>query len=107
MPKFHKKWSTKWSYSTNNQPANADIHHGIVRLDENSKHVVLPKIGCVRVKAHRQLSDGWHISTATITEEKSGKWYISLLVEVGQVAAWGQTGSMIGIDMGLARFLTT
>lgn len=106
MPKFHKKWSTKWSYSTNNQPANADIHHGSVRLDENNKYVVLPKIGSVRVKTHRQLIDNWHISTATITEEKSGKWYITLLVEVGDVATWDKTGSAVGIDLGLSRFLT-
>lgn len=106
MPKFHKKWSTRWSYSTNNQPANADIHHGSVRLDENNKHVVLPKIGSVRVKAHRQLIDNWHISTATITEEKSGKWYITLLVEIGDVTAWDKTGSVVGIDLGLSRFLT-
>lgn len=107
MPKLHKKWSSKWSYSTNNQPATADIYHGSIRLDATNKHLTLPKIGGIRVKLHRQLERDWHISTATVTEEKSGKWYITLLVEVGCIPEWPKTGSIIGVDLGLARFLTT
>ena len=66
-------------------------------------------VGHVRVRLHRPLPEGAKLGQVTIKREGAGRrarWYVILPVEVpDQVLP--VTGSRIGIDLGIASFLTT
>lgn len=72
FPKFKSKKKNKNSYTTNNQNGTVSI------LD---KKLRIPKVGLVRMKQHRVISDTEKIKSATITKTPSGKYYVSILVE--------------------------
>ena len=91
FPKFKKK-SHRQSYKTNN-------NNGSIAL-ENS-HVKLPKVGWVKVKAHRQISGG--IKSVTISMTPTGKYYVSMLCEV-EITPLPKTNSSVGIDLGISDF---
>ena len=74
FPKFKSKHYDKKSYTTNNQG-------GTIRLID-SKTIRLPKLKDVRIKLHRQLPKDAVIKSATISKTPTGKYYISVLVEL-------------------------
>ena len=91
FPKFKKK-SHSQSYQTNNQ-------RGSIALD--GRFIKLPKVGWVRVKAHRQIEGV--IKSATISTTSIGVYYVSILCET-EIAPLPKTNSSIGIDLGLSDF---
>lgn len=91
FPKFKKK-SHSQSYQTNNQ-------RGSIALD--GRFIKLPKVGWVRVKAHRQIEGV--IKSATISTTPKGVYYVSILCET-EIAPLPKTNSSIGIDLGLSDF---
>ena len=70
FPKYKKKGKCRYSYTTNNQ-------NGTIEIGKN--HIKLPKVGNVKAVIHRKPEDNWHIKSATISMEKDGKYYISVL----------------------------
>ena len=72
FPKFRCKKSGRTSYTTNNQNGTVRIEDGKLRL---------PKVGFVRVKQHREIPEGHTIKSATVSQEPSGKYYVSILTE--------------------------
>ena len=93
FPKFKKK-SHRQSYKTNNINNNSSI-----ALDNG--FVKLPKVGWVRVKAHRQLNGV--IKSATISLTPTGKYYVSILCEV-EIDSLPKTNSSVGVDLGISDF---
>lgn len=91
FPKFKKK-SHVQSYKTNSRKGSIVIENG---------HIKLPKVGWVRVKAHRQISGV--IKSATISMTPSGKYHISILCET-DITPLPKTNSSVGIDLGLSDF---
>lgn len=91
FPKFKKK-SHAQSYKTNNQNGGIALDNGYVKL---------PKVGRVRVKAHRQISGV--IKSATISMTPTGKYYISILCDT-EITTLPKTNSSVGIDLGLSDF---
>ena len=91
FPKFKKK-SHRQSYKTNNQKGSIALGDG---------HVKLPKVGWVRVNAHRQINGV--IKSATISMTPTGKYHISILCET-EIASLPKTNSSVGIDLGLSDF---
>lgn len=91
FPKFKKK-SHGQSYKTNNQKGSIALLDGKVKL---------PKIGWVKVKAHRQINGV--IKSATISMTPTGKYYVSILCET-EIAPFPKTNSSVGIDLGLSDF---
>lgn len=91
FPKFKKK-SHNQSYKTYNQKGSIALENGYVKL---------PKIGWVRVKAHRQPTG--IIKNATISMTPTGKYYVSILCET-EITPLPKTGSSVGIDLGLSDF---
>lgn len=89
-PKFKSKHKCRWSYTTDNN-SNA------VRFDGN--RLKLPKVGYIKVVEHR-LHEG-RILTATISKERSGEYYASVLCEIEQPKSLPVTDKVIGIDLGL------
>ena len=91
FPKFKKK-SHRQSYKTNNQNGTIALLNGKVKL---------PKIGWVKVKAHRQVEG--IIKSATISMTPSGKYHVSILCET-ELTPLPKTNSSVGIDLGISDF---
>ena len=93
-PRFKSKHSHSQSYRTRNQA------NGIRII---GKRIKLPKIGLVRIKQSRDF-DG-RILSATVSRAASGKYYVSLCVEVEKGSlSCPNDGKQIGIDVGLKVF---
>ena len=93
FPKFKKK-SHRQSYKTNN-----NSNKGRIILENG--YVKLPKVGWVKVKAHRQING--IIKSATISMTPTGKYHISILCEI-EIASLPKTNSSIGVDIGVSDF---
>lgn len=97
FPKFKsKKKMSHQSYKTNN-------NQGIMVINNN--RIKLPKVGWVKVKAHRQVKG--LIKSATISKTTTGKYFISILCEIeieNNIKIFPKTNSSIGVDLGLEHF---
>ena len=91
FPKFKSK-KVAQSYQTNNQKGTIALLDGEVKL---------PKVGWVKVKAHRQVKGV--IKSATISKTATGKYFISILCEE-EILPLPKTDSTLGIDLGLKNF---
>ena len=96
FPKFKSKKNRHYSYKTNNQNGSITI---------SDKYIKLPKIGLVRVKKHRGF-DGI-IKSATVSQEPSGKYYVSVLVDCKEQEKLPKSNNKVGIDLGLKEFAIT
>lgn len=91
FPKFKKKRYSQ-SYKTNNQKGSIVLENGAIKL---------PKVGWVRVKAHRDIEGV--IKSATVSMTTTGKYYVSILCE-SEILPLPKTGSNVGIDLGISDF---
>lgn len=96
FPKFKSKKSHKFSYTTNNQGGNIYV---------SDKYIKLPKIGLVRVEKHREF-DGL-IKSVTVSQNPSGKYYVSVLVNQDEKEKLPISNNEIGIDLGIKEFVIT
>lgn len=95
FPKFKSKHKSKASYTTNNQGGNIRMEDGKIKL---------PKIGFVKVKEHRKFEGV--IKSCTISMNKSGKYFVSILVKSkGKETETAER--KIGIDLGISDFAIT
>lgn len=96
FPKFKSKKNHRYSYTTNNQGGNIYV---------SDRYIKLPKIGLVRLKKHRDF-DGL-IKSVTISQNPSGKYYVSVLVEQKEKEKLSFGINVIGIDLGIKEFAIT
>ena len=75
-------------------------------IEVNCTHIKLPKIGWVRYRDQRTGVEG-KILNATVTQEASGKYYVSICCDNVETQFIPLTGKMIGIDLGIKEFLIT
>ena len=73
-------------------------------IGKRTARVVVPKIGHVKIHYHRPLPGG-KIKTLTVRRKASG-WYVCIVVEIADPVEI-PFETTIGIDVGLASFLTT
>ena len=93
-PKFKSKHRHNQSYRTRNQSG------GIRIIDGNIK---LPRIGIVKTKLSREFEG--RILNATVSRTASGKYFVSLCVEMNMELLLGRNnGQQIGIDVGIKDF---
>ena len=71
-PKFKSRRKSRRSYTTNNQ-------NGTVALGGN--FIRLPKVGEVKAVIHRIPDDSWLLKSATVSQERDGSYYCSVLFE--------------------------
>lgn len=90
FPKFKSKHKCRWSYTTDN-------NNGTIRFDCN--RLRLPKVGYVKIIEHQQ-HEG-RILTATISKERSGEYYASVLCEIEPPKTLPITDKVVGVDLGL------
>ena len=96
FPKFKSKKTNKHSYQskcTNNN------------IEYKEKYIKLPKLGMVKTK--NKLIPQGRILNATISQEPSGKYYVSLCCTDVEIKSLNKTNSNIGIDLGLKEFCIT
>ena len=101
-PKFHKKGVAKDSYTSSRT-------HNSIRLNDN--HLKLPKVGWIKIILHRELPRDSKILSVTVTREKDGTFYVSILMErevtLPHKRALSKpldTQRVVGIDMSMSDF---
>ena len=96
FPKFKSKKNHYYSYTTNNQGGNIYV---------SDKYIKLPKIGLVKVKKHRDFEG--IIKSVTVSQNPSGKYYVSVLVDCKEQEKLPKSENEIGIDLGIKEFAIT
>lgn len=96
LPKFKSKKNHNYSYTTNNQGGNIYV---------SDRYIKLPKIGLVRVKEHRDFEG--LIKSVTVSQNPSGKYFVSILVDQKEKENLPIKNNKIGIDLGIKEFCIT
>ena len=96
-PKFKSKHNAKKSYKTNITGTNIEVSF------ENNK-IKLPKLKWIKAKVHKKFIG--KIKSATVAQNPSGKYFVSLLVET-EHTPYDKVDSCIGIDLGIKDLLIT
>lgn len=101
-PRFKKRGDIcSFTFPRVNSPkAGAHLHGNILKLS---------KVGDIPVILHRPIPEGFALKQATILRKADG-WYVSFSLEDGTVPESlpiDDVKSMVGIDVGLEKFLTT
>jgi putative transposase len=92
-PRFKSKKTHRFSYKSKYS------HNNIQYL---GKHIKLPKLGMVKTK--NKLIPQGRILNATVSQEPSGKYYVSLCCTDVEIEPMKKTGSVIGLDLGIKEF---
>ena len=95
-PKFKSKKTHKFSYKS--KCVNGNIQYC-------DKHIKLPKLGMVKTK--NKLVPKGRILNATVSQEPSGKYFVSLCCTDVEIEPFDKTGNMVGIDLGIKEFCIT
>jgi putative transposase len=74
-----------------------------IKLDQANSRIFLPKLGWLRYRNSRDVPGD--VKNATVSG-KNGKWYVSIQTERKVETPVHPSTSIIGIDMGIARFAT-
>lgn len=91
FPKFKSSKHSRKSYTTNNQ-------NGTVAIIAD-RYIKLPKIGNVRAVIHREPKSDWVIKSATISQDRDGKYYVSVLFDFDQeIKQVPVSDNAIGLD---------
>ena len=93
FPKFKSKRNHRQSYKSN----------GSIRVFDNA--VQLPKLGKVKCRISRKVEG--RILSATVSQNPSGKYFVSLCCTDVEIELLPKTGAVIGVDMGLKAFAIT
>ena len=96
FPKYKSKKTHRFSYRTN--ATNGNIAYC-------EKHIKLPKLGMVKTRT--KLIPQGRILNATISQESSGKYYVSLCCTEVEIPQFEKTGNELGIDLGIKAFAVT
>ena len=95
-PKFKSKKTHRFSYKS--KCVNGNIQY-------YGKHIKLPKLGMVKTK--NKLIPQGRILNATVSQEPSGKYYVSLCCTDVDIQPLEKTGNSIGLDLGIKEFCIT
>lgn len=92
-PKFKSKKTHRFSYKS--KCTNGNIQYC-------DKHIKLPKLGMVKTK--NKLMPQGRILNATISQEPSEKYYVSLCCTDVEIKPFEKTGKNVGLDLGIKEF---
>ena len=96
-PKFKNKHNHNKSYKTN-------FSNGNIEVSFKNNKIKLPKLKWTNAKVHREFIG--KIKSATVSQNSSGKYFVSILVETKHIPI-ESTGCAIGIDLGIKDLLIT
>lgn len=95
-PKFKSKRSNRKSYKSKCVGTN-------IRIFE--KTVQLPKLGHVECRVSKEVKG--RILSATVSQNPSGKYFVSFCCTDVEIERLPQTGAVVGIDLGIKDFAIT
>lgn len=95
-PKFKSKKTHRFSYKSKNTSNTIEYCYNYIKL---------PKLGMVKTK--NKLIPQGRILNATISQEPSGKYYVSLCCTEVNNKSLSKTNNEIGIDLGIKEFCIT
>ena len=95
-PKFKVKKDAKKSYKSQCISDNIKII---------GKSIQIPKLGLVRCRISKAVNG--RIISATIRQNPSGKYFVSICCTDVEVESFPSTGAVVGLDMGLKSFAIT
>ena len=92
-PRFKSKKDNRKSYRTN---SNIAVQNGKIKL---------PKLGLVKCKISREVKG--RILSATVSQNPSGKYFVSICCTDVEIAPLPSTGAVVGVDLGIKALATT
>jgi putative transposase len=92
-PRFKSKRGHKKSYKSKCVGANIKVLE---------KAVQLPKLGFVKCNVSREVKG--RVLSATVTQNPSGKYFVSICCADVEIEALPKTGAAVGLDMGIKSF---
>lgn len=92
-PKFKSKKTHRFSYKS--KCVNGNIQYC-------DRYIKLPKLGMVKTK--NKLIPQGRILNATVSQEPSGKYFVSLCCADIDIHPFDKTGNAVGIDLGIKEF---
>lgn len=95
-PKFKSKKTHRFSYRSN-------YNNGNIQYLGN--YIKLPKLG--NVKTRNKLIPQGRILNATVSQEPSGKYYVSLCCTDVEIKPLEKTNNKVGVDLGIKDFAIT
>ena len=95
-PKFKSKRTRNKSYKTKN-------HKSEIAIVGNK--VKLPKLGLVKCKVSKEVQG--RILSATVSQNPSGKYFVSLCCTDVAIEPLPPTGAVVGVDLGIKTLATT
>lgn len=96
FPQFKSKKDNHKSYKSKK------VGENIAVLD---KHIKLPKLGLVKCRISKQVEG--RILSATVSQNPSGEYFVSVCCTDVNVQPLETTGAVVGIDLGLKDFAIT
>lgn len=96
-PKFKSKKDNSKSYTTNSTNNNIEVSF------KNNK-IKLPKLKWIKAKLHRKFIG--KIKSATVSQNPSGKYFVSILVDTEHIPMV-QSDKIVGVDLGIKDLLIT
>ena len=96
FPKFKSKKNNKKSYKTK-------MTNNNIQLLGN--HIKLPKLGLVKCNVSKQVEG--RILNVTVSQNPSGKYFVSVCCTEVEIPQYSPTGCVIGIDLGIKEFAIT
>ena len=108
-PKFKEKYSSKRRYRTNYITSTyKERKYENIKVDLKRKVITLPKLKEIKIRGYRDLESlPGRIINATISEYSSGKYYVSVLVEVNHLVSKIIPKRIVGIDLGIKDVVIT
>ena len=91
FPKFKSKRNNN-SYTTVCVNNNIKLENGTISL---------PKIGKVKVRQHRSISENYILKSVTISQSPSGKYYVSILFEYENQVQKTEPQKFLGLDFSM------
>ena len=88
-PRFKNKHRSRKSYTTNFTNNNIEVLE---------REIKLPKLGKVKAVVHRAAPSGYHLKSATVSQERDGSCYCSVLYEYEAVIMPVAVREIIGLD---------
>ena len=95
-PRFKSKRDHRKSYKSKRVGANIKVLE---------KAVQLPKLGLVKCRVSKEVNG--RILSATVSQNPSGKYFVSLCCTDAKIEPLPLTGAAVGVDMGLKEFAVT
>lgn len=95
-PKFKKKKDSRKSYKSKFMHKNIKVV---------GKYIQLPKLGLVKCRVSKEVNG--RILSATISQNPSGKYFVSICCTDVEINFLPSTGTMVGLDIGIKSFAIT